>query len=549
MIEKIQRYKTAITISLAAIGAGLMLGGSDFMKRNSGGGTSLIKISGIAYDSQEYSRIGKSSFQLVSNLARSGDMGLYQFVMTLSSGATNEDDAEEKFFIGRIILHQAKEDFGIYPDQAAIAAYVHQLRSFSDQDGKYNEETYRNFIAKGIGRFGMTEGDFLELVSDVLVFQELNKVVGSGLTVNRDIVALNLALENQQINGELAQLSIDPFTAKIEPSEADIKSYWETIQDAFTTEPLRKFSYIIVTPDMPAEEAKNENSIIDAAATDEAKKLKELEKTKRAAALSEARRAKQIETDKLVDDFTFDLETDKGVGFEDLASKNKWEVKTTALFSRTKAPKELDIALRASSRGGKIVDELFRIEPTSDPLSKFSQPVAIGENQWIIARLEAEEKSRIKTFEEAREEARAQYISEKAKEALKAAANEAATKIKASLDAGKTFADAAKEAGINESKSFTKVTSTYRPDPATEPRTLFENTRYVDPGSIAEVLLEPDRAFIIHVSSREVVKEPNAAARLDNEIVSRTSENETLAFVGWLTTQIEAAKVERLNRR
>ena len=51
----------------------------------------------------------------------------------------------------------------------------------------------------------------------------------------------------------------------------------------------------------------------------------------------------------------------------------------------------------------RLVDELFRIEPTSDPLSKFSQPIAVGDNQWIVARLDGEEKSRPKTFEEAKD--------------------------------------------------------------------------------------------------------------------------------------------------
>ena len=53
---------------------------------------------------------------------------------------------------------------------------------------------------------------------------------------------------------------------------------------------------------------------------------------------------------------------------------------------------------------------------------------------------------------------------------MKKAADEAVAKIKAGLAAGKSFAEAAKEAGIEETKAFTKVTSSYRPDAATEPK-------------------------------------------------------------------------------
>ncbi len=192
---------------------------------------------------------------------------------------------------------------------------------------------------------------------------------------------------------------------------------------------------------------------------------------------------------------------------------------------------------------------MFRIEPTSDPLSKFSQPIAIGENQWLVARLDGEEKSRPKTYEEAKDEARAQYIAEKAAEAMKTAANEAVTKIKAALAAGKSFADAAKEAGIAETKAFTKVNSTYRPDAATEPKNLFEAARNIDPGALADVITEADRAFILHVAKREVVKEANAATRLDSEVTARANENETIAFTGWITDRTEAAKVEQLYKK
>ncbi len=189
------------------------------------------------------------------------------------------------------------------------------------------------------------------------------------------------------------------------------------------------------------------------------------------------------------------------------------------------------------------------IHETSDAFSKFSEAIAIGENQWLVARLDGEEVSRPKTYEEARAEARAQYISEKAAEALKTAANEAVTKIKTLMTAGKSFADAAKEAGIAETKAFTSIASTYRPDGATEPQNLFEASRNVDPGSIADVIMESDRAFILYVAKREVVRDDIAAAKVDAEIKARTNENETYAFVSWISARVEAAKVELLYKR
>ena len=554
MIENIRKYTGLMIVVFVILFISFFFLDSSSV-RNMGGGQAILKIAGRTYNDKEFRSLGSASFELTSNLARSGDFGLYQFLMGLSTGATSQDDAAEKFFVGRMILRQAKEEFGVYPGEEEISAYLKTLRVFAGPDQKFNPETYRNFIEKGMGRLGMTEKDLRELASDVLASQKINAIIGSGLSPERDAVAKNLALEAQQITGEVAKLALTPFEEKIQPTEEEIKKYWETLSDSFTTEPRRKFTYIIATP-TPTEEPKVADapeSIADATASDEVKKAadkkKEEEKAKRAAELADARRKKQLETDSLVDDFLFKLEEQKGAGFEELAKANGWEVKTTELVPRSASPKDLDVNLRSSSRSGKAVDQLFLIKETSDPFSKISEAIAVGENQWIVARIDGEEKSRPKTYEEARADARAQYILEKSAEAMKTAANEAITKIKTSQAAGKSFAEAAKDAGIPETKAFSAITSTYKPDGASEPANLFEVARNVDAGSIAEVITESDRTFILHVAKREVVKEPNAAARIDSEVTSRTNENETIAFSSWISARTEAAKVEQLYKK
>ena len=553
MIENLRKYTGLIIVIFVILFISFFFIDTGSV-RNMSSGQPMLKIAGRTYDDKEFNNLGKSSMQLAYGLAGMADFDLYDFATKVSGGAQG-DEAPEKFFIGRMILRQAKAEFGVYPGDEEVSAYLRTLKVFAGPDGKFNPVTYRNFVEKGMGRLGMTEKDLRELASDVLAFKKINAIVGSGLAVDRDAVAKDLALQNQQISGELAKLELAPFEEKITPTEEEIKKYWELISDSFTTEPLRKFTYVIATPSLPAETATPDapETIADAAASDEVKKAaakkKEEEKAKRATELAEARRKKQLELDSLVDDFVFQLGEQKGSGFEELAKANGWEVKTTELFAKGAAPKDLDISLRSSSRGGKAVDQLFLIQETSDPLSKISEPIAVAENQWLVARIDGEEKSRAKTYEEARNDARAQYISEKATEALKAAANDNITKIKTLLSAGKTFAEAAKEAGIPETRPFTAIISTYRPEGATEPQNLFEAARNVEPATVAEVIMESDRAFILYVAKREVVKAADAATRLDSEVTSRTKQNETIAFTSWIAARTEAAKVEQLYKR
>ncbi len=553
MIENLRKYTGLMIVVFVILFISFFFLDSRSV-RNMNSGRAMLKIAGRTYDDKEYNNLGTSSMQLAYGLAGRGDFDMVQFVADVSGGAQGEQ-APEQFFIGRMILRQAKEDFGIYPGDEEVTAYLRTLKVFAGPDGKFTAETYRNFIDKGMGRLGMSEKDLRELAADYLAFKKISAIVGSGLSVDRDAVAKDLALQNQQITGELAKLELSPFEDKIKPTEEEIKKYWEIISDSFTTEPKRKFTYVIATPSLPVEAATPDapESLADAAASDEVKKAaikkKDEEKAKRATDLAEERRKKQLELDSLVDDFLFKLEEQKGSGLEELAKANGWEVKTSELFAKGGAPKDLDINLRSSSRGGKAVDQIFLIQETSDPFSKISEAIAVGDNQWLVARIDGEEKSRPKTYDEARAEARAQYISEKANEAMKTAANEDLTKIKTLLSAGKSFADAAKEDGIPETKAFSAILSTYRPDGASEPQNLFEAARNIEPGTLADVITESDRAFILHVAKREVVKAADAATRIDSQVATSTRQNETIAFTSWMAARTEAAKVEQLYKQ
>ena len=553
MIENLRKYTGLIIVVFVILFISFFFLDSRSV-HNMSGGRPMLKIAGRTYNDKEYNNLGTASLELTSTLARSGDFELYSFLMGLSSGASSQNDAAEKFFIGRMVLRQAKEEFGIHPGEEEISAYLRKLKAFTGLDQKFSAENYRNFIEKGMGRLGMTEKDLRDLVSDVIASKKINAVVGSGLGVDRDAVAKNLALENQQLTGELAKLELAPYEEKIQPTEDEIKKYWEVISDSFTTEPRRKFTYIVVAPKMPEETplVETPESLADAAASDEVKKAaakkKDEEKAKHATEVAEERRKKQLEVDTQVDDFLFNLEKEKGAGFEKLAKENGWEVKTSDFFTLSAPPKELDLTIRSSSRGGKAVDSLFKMQETADSFSKISEAIPVGENQWIVARIDGEEKSRPKTYEEARADARAQYISEKGAEAMKTAANEAITKIKTLLTAGKTFAEAAKEAGIPETKPFNAILSTYRPDGATEPQNLFEATRNIDPGTVADAITESERAFILYVAKREVVKD-TSTARIDSEVTSLTAQNETIAFTSWLAARTQDAKVEELYKR
>jgi hypothetical protein len=554
MIENLRKYNGLIILGLVTVFIALVIGLQSSAVRNSGGGKSYIKVAGRSYDAEEYKHLGSNALEVLSSLAnpQTGDFSIYMSISGLISTPDKEYSTEEKFFIGRMLIREAKETYGVHPDEQQISDFIRAMKPFSDTDKKFSSEKYRRFVEKGIGRLGMTDNDFREIVSDLLAIDQIRKIVGSGLGANPKAIQHISALDSQQIDGTLGRLDITSYKNVTQPTDAELKAYWELIQDNFKTEPLRKFTYIIATPDMPKEEAKTEepkDSIIQAAKSDAVKAVEKKVKDDKAAAIATERRKAQTKVDSLIDDFTYILEEQKGTGFEDLAKKNGLEVKTTELVGRNNAPEELKAKLRNNSQGGTAVDELFLIQPTgSDEVSKISQPIAMGDTQWLVARLDGEEKSRTKTFDEAKVDVLAQYISENSAKALKKAADETAEKLKSAIASGKSFEDAARDAGIAETHTFSKVTASYRPDPLSEPTNLFKAASTLDPKSTSAPIIQADSAYIIYVANREVVKLDSDDTRFKAQLDTNLRQNEACAFTDWITAQTNAAKVERFYR-
>ncbi len=543
MIEQIRKYTGLIVVVFVLVIIGFIFMDTSTM-RAAGGGNPYLKIDGRKYTDREFRSLGAAPYELTQMLAQSGDFPLYTFLFTLSGDAQSQEQAVENFFTNRILLRNAKEEFGIYPGNDEIDSFIRQLRAFTSPDGAFSQEQYRTFIERGIGRLGLTESDVRELASDVLAQRKLAEILGSGLATNREIVAKDLAIENQRLNVNVARIDMDPIEAKIEPTEEEIKAYWETVQDAFKTEERRRFTYLIATPVSTQEPA--EIPALPADATEEARAEHEKQNAARAAELAETNRKSQLATDERVDDFLYRLESQEGT-FEDLAKEDGFELETTELFPLGNPPEKLRAKLRATSSEGTAADQLFRINVTSDPFSRISPAIAIGDNQWLIARVDEVEESRVQTYAEARDEARARLIQELATAALKKAAEEATTKISAALAEGKTFQEAVAAADITtEVVSLPSVTSAYQADTATLPSNLFQAAKYTNPGALAPPVIEADRAFIVHVQAREIVPEEGAAARVDASVQEATNRNQIAAFTAWLDSRNDAAKVEQL---
>ena len=546
MIEHLRKYTGMIIFVIALLFVGLAFLGDNSNFGRGSNDPAYISVDGNSYSVSDFRKKGEASQSLAMG------MGLYQYVITLGGDLSggNQEEASKQFFVNRLLVEQACEEFGIHPGDEEVTAALKAMPVFQGQDGTFDQTKYNMIATEGIGRYGMTEKDLIELIRDSIATKKLASVIGGGLSSDRQSALESVASRDQQVTIQLARTALSTFQASIKPTDEELKAAWETTKDKYQTERKIKVTYFIAKPAYP--EAKKEEPKLPDAVTEEDKKKAEKEaadkKVAEEAALAEQKRKIDNELADLIDAFLVDLQASEGKDFEKLAKDNNWELVTTEFFPRSAVPPALSVNLRSTGGTARpVADLLFQLDMSKDLLARSAEPMLLADGSSLIARLDEEEESRTKTFEEAKEELTKDYIAEKAGQALKKDAEEKAAKIREALAAGTNFADAAKELGL-EPKAHGPFKATDKLEGEADVSILFQTASTVDPGALADPVMRPDGALFVFVEKREIVKDPARAERVNQAVTMSMRSLENSAFDAWLKARMESTKVEMLTK-
>ena len=541
MIENLRKYPGVILAALVAVFIGFLLMDSQRFFRQ--GGHNAISINGVSYDINEYNRLGPSSQKLCSMLTTYQSMALYEFSMALlDRDVKTQEAAEKSFFTNRLFLRTASKDFGYEAGEAEIQEFIRDRSVFTDADPSdpnkksFNKEKYDAFLMNSLGKNGMSEKDLFALIKDMLIYEKLSTVIAGSLDVNRSDIVESVQSERQKISASYVNLKLADFTGKQDPSEEDVKKFWEDRKDSFNTENRRKFSYLIGSPKYPAGAEKAPAPALQSK-PGEAPPEPSAEDKK----ITEDRRVAERAVALTMDDLSIALEESKGSDFDEQVKKAGWELRITDLFTASTIPDEL-LKLTPRKTQKTIQQLLFSLQTTADPLSKFTTSFPVGEAEWLIARLDAEEVSRVKTYDEAKEDARKQLIDERAREAIKTAAEDAHKKIANSMKEGKSFTDAAKEAG-HTAATIGPISDRQTIPGQPNAQAIFTTAKYTNPGALTENLIADSDTLIISVDKREIYKDPNFDKMIESRVEQAKDTLRIQAFQAWLAEKNANAKV------
>ena len=546
MIEHLRKFTGLIIFVIALLFVGLAFFGDNVAKSHRADNDPLaLSVDGRQYTMTEVQKLGGAPVALMQNF---GMLPVYEMITTL--GSFGGPEATDRLFVNRQIVRQAAEDFGVHPSTDEITTEIKKMTTFQGADGAYSPEAYSNFISKGLGRLGMTESDFIDIVRDILATRKLTEIIGGGLAVDPTVAAQQVTSRDQQLTLQIARVQLSKFQEELKPTDEELKAEWETTKDKYQTDRKIKISYLIAKPtypELPKDEAKLPEAVTEEQKKEEEKKAAD-KKAADEAKLAEDKRKIDGELADAVDGFLQQIEQSEGKDFAKLAEENGWKIITTDLFTRAALPAELSVNTRSTSNPKPVGDLLFQITPGADVMSRFSEALPIAEGAYIVAHLDEAEEPRAKTFEEAKELVRVDYIATKAGEALKKDSDEKATKLREALTAGKSFADAAKELGL-EVKPLGPFKATDKLPEEADASSLFEAAFLVAPGTLADPVMRPDGATFIFVEKREVVKDDKRSERVNQSLTRLTTDQQKIAFSAWLDEKLASTQVTDLRKK
>ena len=346
------------------------------------GSQTLIKVGDTEITPQEYSRAQRDVLRVMSS-----DAG-----RSLSLQEAREQGLENRVLerlIGGAAVDTHAKSLGLGISDEELLQGIMKDPAFQDAMGNFNPLA----LQQALRTMDMSEQGYLASERERNLRRQLLGTVGRTPAASQ--VFLN-ALNNYNNETRSLRYVVVPATAAgvvPEPSDADLKSFYDNHQAKFTQPEFRKFGALAVTP----ESVKDRVQIAD----DDLKAAFDKDKDK--LGTPERRRVQQIAfPDKAAADAAYQ-KIQSGTGFVDIA--------------KARGVNEVDLDLgmlkRSDMADSAIADASFRLEK-----DKVSEPVTGVLGKTVLLRVTEIQPGKMVTFDEAKPELEKKLLKDRAQSAI-----------------------------------------------------------------------------------------------------------------------------------
>lgn len=433
-------------------------------------------------------------------------LGQFDLVSKLAGNAQDQESSMSDFVWNLLILQHQARVFGIEPTDAQVADKIKSLPVFQTSN-QFDPLKYAAFVTNQLTPRGFTERQLEEVMRDSLRLEKIEKVVESPIAVG-DKEILDAARIFQPVKAEFIRFNAEDAAKTIVISPEEIKGYFDRNQSNLNTKETRAVRYVAF--ELPPG-TKPEG------------------------------RARVEELQKLADQASKFADSLGSKPFEQAAAAAGLAIRSIPAFDRTG---NLPAASQIGGDAAKQIQEtVTAIAPAAfllPGIGKTSDIIQAGDAFYIVELAELNA-ARPLLLAEASPAIEAQLREAKAEQALKVLADEKVKALRAALASGKTFDDAAKEAGlaVESLDNVTPMGEKVTPDQ----RRVIASTLSLKDGELSGFEAAPWGGFCVYLQSRSPLTDADLATHRAEIQQNLTENKRSLLFNEWLRVCREEARI------
>lgn len=434
----------------------------------------------------------------VKNYVLARALGQYDMMAALGGTADDENMAVTEFVFNLLVARHQAAELGVAPTQLQAAERLQALPAFRT-NGQYDPLKFNKFVEENLGPQGLTVDRLYSAVIDAITVERLRDIVGSPMAVS-PLELADAARILQKMDIEIVRFPA--AVAGVTVSDDEIKLAYEQNQQAFVAPETRSVQYVeFASPDPLPQDPK----------------------------------AKIEVQQKLAD--TADAFAKKAAAgsFEQAASAENLTVKTSDELDRSGLPSN-----PAGRTGVEERKEMAAAAFLLTPEKPVSDVVQSGDRFYVL-KLANVTPQKLRTLEEVRPMIEARLQTMKARQQGEEAAKAALAALRQAIAGGKSFADAAKDAGLKTEaiKGLDLGDQSATP----EQRQFAGATMLMQPGQLSGLVPSMNGAAAVYLVARQPA-DPAKLKEQEPEIKAAILENkQQILFGNWLASARAEAKI------
>jgi peptidyl-prolyl cis-trans isomerase D len=457
---------------------------------------------------------------------------------TLPATARIEEQLQQDAVLRVLLLRKARE-LGIRVSDEELVQHLRSLPAFRTQDGRFDPELYRQFMIR-LGHHGISEALFEQIMREQIILERLQALIGAAAKVTPLEVELTLGALHERMIVETVEFNVADHTEPLHITDEEARAFYEQNPETFRTPARLKVRYVLFS----TEEAKKSVTVTDEDVA---------EYYQRTAARSPDARTEPKPLETVREEIRNEL---LQLRAERLAADRATEFSVRLVFEEG-APRPDFAALAAEFGVSTTETDFFDVQTpvpgvraglqfnqtafTLSPRIPFSDPVRGEDGYYVLEYLDSRP-SELPPFEQVKDRAIERVKTRRIYEATLAKGRETLARLKQTMAAGKTFAEACAQLGL--SPRSTEPFTAAEPPEALPAAAIGELAVGMPAGAVSEFIPTPTGGVFFHLKERlppQPEKLAEEKARLEQQLLQR---NRQALFHDWLAALVREQRVD-----